>query len=48
MSLASYIAQLIVAGGEKPALGGQVAHQGRGSADRGEYCEIAGAFLTRR
>ena len=26
-----------------PAIGGQIAHEGRGAADCGEYCEFAGA-----
>ena len=26
------------------AVGGQVAHEGRGAADRGEYCRAAGAI----
>jgi hypothetical protein len=30
--------------GKPTALGGQDAHQRRGAADRGEYCEAAGAI----
>jgi len=28
----------------RPAIGGEIAHQGRGEPDCGEYCEAAGAI----